>query len=245
MPAPTTTKTKVQQRLMDTSTTNPNLPTDGALEEAITNAVIKFSQDRPRLIVADVTGNGTPYYILSTVLSAWVDEFSRVEQIEYPASAPGADYVPSYLQEADDWEYYATPSNKYLRLKTVVPAATETLRVTYSTLHTHTTVTDTVPSAHLDALCDLAAHFACMALATKMAGSNDPLIKADSVNYRDSQLKYSQQAKAWLDAYNDKMGISGSDAAGGGGAKGASATADWDRGYQTGLPFLTHWGRRR
>lgn len=248
MAAPSNTVNKVRYRLIDTSSTNPNLLTATTLEEAVVSAVTKYSQDRPLEVTEDETGLSTPYIPVvgsGAVLASWVDGFSRILTIEYPAEAVGADYTPSYLNRDDDWdEGYRDASKKYIRLKTITPAASDILRITYTARHTHTTATDTIPAGDLDAVCDLAAHFACLAMATKMAASNDPLMKADSVNYRDGQLRFKQQADAWLAAYNDKMGLS-ADGAGATGPLGASATADWDRGYQTGLPFLTHWGRRR
>jgi hypothetical protein len=236
---------------MDIDATNPLLADATTLDNAISAAVAKYQTDRPRLVTADVTGNGTPYYVLvgtGALLASWSDQFSVIERIEYPAEAVGADYVPTYLSRQDDWhEEYRDASKTYLRLRTVSPSASETLRITYTAPHTHTSVTDTVPAADLEALYDLAAHYACLELGTKMAGSSDSVISADSVNYRDSQLRYRQQAQEWLASYNRRMGIAAGEAGGSGGGKpGASAVADWDRGLQNGrMPFLTHHPRFR
>lgn len=243
MAAPTATLNKVRYRLIDVASTNPLMVTATTLEEAVIQAVTRYSRDRPLLVVTDVTGNGTPYYPIigsGAVLSSWTDGLSRIKSVEYPAAAVSASHVPSYLVESDDWEYYVTPTITYVRFKTATPAATETLRITYSARHTHTTVTDTIKAFDLDAVCDLATFFGCMALATKAAASSDPSINADSVSHRDSQLKFKQQADAWLSSYNDRMGIKTGE-----GVQGASAVGDWDGTFQTGLPFLTHWGRRR
>lgn len=243
MTAPSATLNKVRYRIIDVATTNPLMVSATTLEEAVVQAVTRYSRDRPLISVADVVGNGTPYYPIigaGAVLANWTDGLSRIQSVEYPAGSVGANHVPSYLVESDDWEYYETPSITYVRFKTATPAATETLRISYSSRHTHTTVTDTVKAFDLDALCDLAAFFSCMALATKAAASSDPSINADSVSHRDAQLKFKQQADAWLTSYNDRMGIKTGE-----GVRGASAVGDWDGTFQTGLPFLTHWGRRR
>lgn len=252
MAAPAATRSAVRYRLLDLDATNPLLTDATTLDAAISSAVAKYGQDRPLEVVEDEAGNGSPFFVLvgsGAVLASWQDGSSQIQRIEYPASAVGADYVPTYLDRQDDWdEGYRDASKTYLRLKTVVPAATETIRVTYTAPHTHTSATNTVPSGDLEALYDLAAHFACLALGTKMAGSSDSTISADSVNYRDSQLRYKQQAEAWLASYNDRMGISTGDTGGGSGGSGvvgASAVGDWDRTYQSGAPFLTHWSRRR
>jgi len=250
MAAPTATRNALRYRIMDIDATNPLLADATTLDFAINAAVAKYSQDRPRRVVADVTGNDTPYYVLvgsGALLSAWSDRTSGIEQIEYPAAAVGANHVPTFLERQDDWqEDYQDATKTYLRLLTVTPAASETLRIRYTALHTHTTVTDTVLPADLEALYDLSAHYACLELGTKMAGSSDSVISADSVNYRDSQLRYKQQAELWLASYNRSMGIGGAGGSGGGsGVPGGSAVADWDQTYQSGRSFLTHGGRRR
>lgn len=249
MAAPTATINAVRYRLLDVDATNPNLATSTTLQAAIDAAVSRYSQDRPRVVTEDKAGNGTPFYVLvgtGALLAAWSDQFSQVQAIEYPAAAVGADHVPTYLERQDDWqEDYRDASKTYLRLLTASPAASETVRITYTALHTHDTVTDTVPVADREALYDLCAHYACLALGTEAAGSSDPTISADSVNYRDSQLRYRQQAEDWLKSYQRRMGIDPK-GDGGGSQKAASAVADWDREYQGGrMPFLTHGGRFR
>lgn len=249
MAAPTGTVTKVRARLVDIAATNPNLATATTLEEAIVNAVAKYGQDRPVRTVVDVTGQTSPYLPIvgsGALLTGWLDGFSSIEKIEYPAAAVGASYTPTYLTVGDDWEYYEAPSIKYIRLKSVTPVAGDILRISYFIRPVHTSASDTVPAADLDALCDLAAYFGCVALATKAAAASDPMIQADSVNHRDAQLKFKQQADVWLGIYNNKMGIvGGSEGAGSGSRAGASANTDWDQTFQSGLPFITHWGRRR
>lgn len=241
---PQSTVEKVRYRVADLSDSNPLASDFEIVHEAIGSALSRYSQDRPREIVADVTGNGTEFYALtggSPVLASWSDEFSRVVSIDYPASAVAVGYTPTWLDPDLDWTLYETPTIRYLRFKTHQPQATETARITYTGLHVHSTTSDTVPPADLDALCDLAAHYVCLALATKMAASQDSLIASDSQNYRDGQLRFKQQAEAWEQSYFKRMDIDPK-----GGAAGASATADWTRTGTTGWPMLTHsrrWGR--
>lgn len=250
MSAPATTIAAVRYRLIDIDATNPLLADGTTLQAAIDAAVSKYSQDRPRTVVEDETGNSSGYYVLvgtGAVLSSWSDGFSQIQSIEYPAAAVGVDYVPGYLDRQDDWDdSYQDATKTYLRLKSIMPSASETVRVTYTAPHTHTTITDTVKTADKEALYDLAAHYGCLALGTKMAGSSDSTISADSVNYRDSQLRYKQQAEAWLASYNRRMGISDDGKGGAGGVPGASANGDWDTTYQnTRMPRLTHSPRYR
>lgn len=241
MAAPTTTIDKVRRRLVDLSASNPLADDYTVLDEAIASATTRYSEDRPREIVEDETGNGTGYYVVvgtGALLASWVDGASRVVAIEYPAAAVSATHTPTYLDPDLDWREYRDASKTYIRLIYAQPTASETLRVTYTAPHTHTSVTDTVPAQDLDALCDLAAHYACLALATKAAASQDSVIAADSTNYRDGQLRFKQQAEEWLKSYERRLGLSN-------GTEGAGATADWNRKSSSGWPFLTHSRRWR
>lgn len=253
MAAPSATRQAVRYRLMDVDPTNPLLDDATTLDAAIAAAVSRYSTDRPREVVEDEVGTGSPYFVLvgtGAVLASWLDGVSSIKRIEYPAAAIGASYRPTYLDRQDDWtETYRDGSKTYLYLRGAVPSVAETVRITYTAPHTHTSVTDTVPAGDREALYDLAAYYACIALGTKAAGSSDSTISADSVNYRDSQLRYKQQAELWLGSYNDRMGISDGSGAGGksggSGVAGASATGDWDRRDSGNRPFLTHGGRWR
>jgi hypothetical protein len=242
MAAPQDTIDKVRRRLVDLSATNPLAGDPDVIDEAIASAVSRYTTDRPRELTADVTGAGSEYYPLTgddAVLASWSDGVSQITAIDYPAKPVSAGYAPTWLDKTFDWTTYRDGAGvTYLRFLTVTPLATETARVTYTAPHIHSTALDTIPSGDLDAVCDLAASYACQALATKMAASQDSLISADSTNYRDGQLRFSQQAKGWLDSYKARLGITD-------GVAGASAVADWNRTTTTGGPFLTHSRRWR
>lgn len=240
---PDATRTALRYRIMDLSPDNPLLVTPESLDAAIAQAVTKYSQDKPRDVVEDETGNGTPYFVVvgsGAVLASWLDQFSQIQWIDYPAGAVSATYQPNPLQPRD-WTFYADASKTYLWLKNATPTVSETVRIAYTALHTHTSTTDTIPPADLDALYDLSAYYACIMLATKAAGNSDSTIAADSVNYRDAQLRYKQQAAEWLASYADRMGQQPD-----GKPAGASAMANLDsRNIAVGWPWLTHAARRR
>jgi hypothetical protein len=247
MSPPTTTFEKVRRRIHDLSATNPLAEDYTVLEEAINAALTRYSQDRPREIVEDITGNGESYYALTgagKVVASWSDGTSQIRSIDYPASAVADNVDPRWLDPDLDWRYYRDETVLYLRFISHSPAASETARITYTAPHTHSTTADTVPAGDLDALCDLAAHYACLALATKAAASQDSVIAADSTNYRDGQLRFKQQAEAWFKSYSDRMGIV-VDKNGNAGVAGAGATGDWNRYGTIGWPYLTHRMRWR
>lgn len=241
MAPPQTTRDKVRRRIVDLSETNPLAEDFAVLDEAIAAAISHYSGDRPRELVADVNGTGNEYYPLtggSAVLAGWVDGSSSIRAIDFPASTVAAGYQPTWLDPDLDWTYYRDASVIYLRFRSAVPQTGQKARVGYTAPHVHDTTTDTIPPGDLDALCDLAAHYACQALATKYAAFQDSTLMADSTNYRDGQLRFKQQADAWLDSYRDRLGIKD-------GVQGASATADWTRAGTTGMPMLTHSRRWR
>ncbi len=248
MPVPSATRLAVRYRIMDLDDMNPLLIDATTLDSAINSALTRYSTDRARELTADITGTGSEFYPLTgvgAVLTGWSDGVSQILAIDYPAKPVTAGYSPTWLNSAYDWSFYRDASNiEYLRFLTVTPSATEKVRATYTAPHVHTTASNTVPAGDFDALCDLAASYACQALATKMAASQDSLIAADSTNYRDGQIRFSQQAKNWEASYNARMGIA-MNADGTASVAAASAVADWNRTATTGGPFLTHrrrWG---
>ena len=109
-------------------------------------AVEMYSNDRPESISTSVTGDGGKYYLISTVLTSFVEGFSRVTGIEYPAQAVTVDSVPQYL-EPEDWDDdFNDGTNRYLLFVNTAPASTETAVVTFTApyLWTKSSVTTAV-----------------------------------------------------------------------------------------------------
>ena len=104
--------------------------------EMIKSAMETFSRDRPDKRSEDVSGDGGRYYALATILDQWVERFSRVAQVEYPAADISADETPVYLSNEDwDQDYWAEAAGvqtRYLRFPAHAPAATEEMRITYT-----------------------------------------------------------------------------------------------------------------
>lgn len=99
-------------------------------------AVDHYSADNPNQVAADVTGAATRYYAIAANLTSWVEGLSRVVSIQYPAPVVASDETPVYLDD-DDWrdDYWQAVSGtqtRYLYLPNHQPAATETMRVTYT-----------------------------------------------------------------------------------------------------------------
>lgn len=101
----------------------------------IRDAVEKYSSDKPGLYTEDEAGDGGRYYKLvgtGAVLANWVDDFSQITKIEYPAATIASDETPIYL-ETEDWQDdYESAGDVYLYLPSHAPAATESMRITYT-----------------------------------------------------------------------------------------------------------------
>jgi len=97
-------------------------------------ALERYSRDMPDDYVEDEVGDGGKYYKLtgtSAVLANWIEGFSRVMEIEYPAVTIASDQTPVYLQPEDYRDDYWQGGDRYLFLPNHSPAATETMRIRF------------------------------------------------------------------------------------------------------------------
>jgi len=113
-------------------------------------AVERYSRDNPNEVTKDVTGDGGKYYAIATSLTSWVEGFSQIVKIEYPAATVASDEAPTYL-EPEDWDdnYWdasgASPV-RYLYLPNHAPAATQKMRILHTAPYSWTasTITEAV-----------------------------------------------------------------------------------------------------
>ena len=121
-------------------------------------AVDAYSRDKPEIFSEDISGDDGMYYVLvgdSPIVSRWVERFSRILTLEYPAATISSDETPTYL-DADDYDddYRVEESGtqtRYLRFRTVTPDSTENFRISYTTPYRWTassTTTDVSQTAH-------------------------------------------------------------------------------------------------
>jgi hypothetical protein len=200
-----------------------------------------YSQDAPRIVVVEVDGTGAFDYLLTTILTSYVEGFSVIQQVEYP--------VDDTSQEADivdegDWEVFRKSTGEYLRFKADTPSASEDFRVTYTAPYVFASsaasATIAAPETDLDAIGNLAASIAFGRMAARANRQSDPTIQADTTNYRDKSDRYRSLAKDYLARYRDLVGVSES-----GGPVPAYAVTDLDPDLQIQTPYLTHERRFR
>ena len=105
-------------------------------------ALERYSADKPDEVTEDVSGDGGKYYPLASSLASFVEGFSRILSIEYPAEAVSEDSIPVYL-ESEDWnDDYWQGGTRYLLLPNHSPAASETIRIRYTAPYLWTASSD-------------------------------------------------------------------------------------------------------
>jgi hypothetical protein len=172
-------------------------PTD--FDANIVQALKRYSKHRPHLVVEDLTGNATHDLPLPV---GWCDGLSSIINIEYPVGA-----VPETLLDPSDWLYYRTPTGQKLRLSTLAPGITETIRVLYNALHTEATL----PEVDEEAVANLAASLCLRQLATAYGQTGDSTIQADVVNYRSKTDEFRRLADSFETLYKNHLGLKDND----------------------------------
>lgn len=200
--------------------------------KAIDHAVERFSQARPRTIVADVVGNSTSDY---TPPSGWVDDWSAIKAIEYPVGN-----VPETYLESGDYKIYQSPTAKKIRLMTIKPTASETFRATITGLHSVTSGAGTINDGDFRAVCHLAGSYACRMLSARYAQLSEPTLQADSVAHSSKSQEYAARARELYKIYAQHIGADPEVP-----PAGASVTQDWDKDFGWGEDKLTHPRRWR
>ena len=205
---------------------------------AINSAVKRYSRIKPKVTVEDEAGAGVFDYAL-TILASWSDDFSSIRQVEYPVDATQEE--PNII-DADDWIIYEKPTGKYLRFLVSVPAATETIRITYTAPHACTDVVSTIPDGDKEAVQMLAAAIYCEMLAAYYAQTQDSTIMADSVDHKSKAAEYSARAKRFFLLYKEHLGVTDEAT-----TPAAASVASLDMKYPGGAERLTHpsWARKR
>lgn len=205
---------------------------DTQRDTAIATAIARYSKDRPRQKVEDLTSVGGN---LLPLPNAWQADFSKLKSIEYPVGD-----VPPCLIPCNEFSIYSVPGGDMIMLLNAL-SSDETVRVTYSIAHDVSDSADTVPLGDREPVCCLAAASLCDQLAGFYSGDTDSTIQADSVSHQSKAAEFASRAKALRKRYLDELGID---------AKrnvAAGVVVDMDLNSSNGYPRLTHGqrGRRR
>ena len=194
-------------------------------DTAITNAILRYSKDRPRLKVEDVQAPGGS---LLNLPAGWEPDYSELATIEYPVGQ-----VPPVLIPNNAWQMYQSPTAMLVHLGFGLSSGVES-RLTYSIRHQVDDVLDTIPLDDREPVCCLAAASLCDQLAAHHAGNTDSTIKADAVEYKSASAEFAARARALRKRYTDELGIDDKKNAA------AAAVVSFDRKNSLGRERLTH-----
>lgn len=216
--------------------------TDADREDAVRAALRAYDRDAPRVVVEDIAGDGTTYDLAFAADTAYVNGFSQIASVEYPAGQR-----PPAVLSRESWSIYRTPSTWSLRLHGLTPGATETVRVTYTAPHTLAgldpdPVVDgvtvptptTVPAWHEEALAALAASRLLEQLAARFVHEQEPQIAADVVDRQSKSDLAARRARELASYYRTAvLGTGQTDAP-------AGAVVAWHGHTSAGQEWLTH-----
>lgn len=178
-----------------------------ARRRTIKSGIERYSRDMPETIVTDVTGDGGRYYVLTTVMTSWVDGFSHIKSIEYPAVTIANDETPNYL-EPEDWiDDYEAAGDKYLFLPNHSPAATESMRIKFTVPYLWVTDSASTPDDDFYAICHLIAGLCCNVISAKYARTSDSTITGDAVDHGGRFERFRTMANDFFRRYYEHIGI--------------------------------------
>ena len=218
----------VDRRVQDAAAKLPPDARDDCIHEVL---VGRYSKVHPLKKVVDQPGDGTTHkWTLNTTNSpGWVDNFSVVTALEYPAGE--RDPV---LLDKDEWiTYWPDSTAEELRLLRITPISGKSLRVTYTALHSNDG--STVPDGDFEGAANLAAACAAWRLAAIYSQLGDSALGADAVDYRGKVSAYADLARALEERFKELFGMDKEEE-----QPAASAIEDWPVRLEEGGRRLTH-----
>ena len=225
----------------------PEIETDlvqADYEQAVKEALQSYSKQFPDTYTEDITGDGGKYYPVSG-LAEWVEDFSTVAQIQYPAATIANDEQPQYLESDEYNSDYWAAQVRYIYFYNIAPAATEAFRILYTIPYVFAgtpSATD-IPAQDFYALVKLAACFACRSVAVKYSLIGDSLVSADAASHTTKAQEFQNRADAFCAGYRADMGLPADPNASQVKAAGLFVDKDSVPPWQRGRRYLFHGGR--
>lgn len=167
-------------------------------DTAIAAAVLRYSKDRPRTKVQDITAAGGQSLSLP---ASWESDFSELTGLETPVGN-----VPPTLLGNNAYWLYASPSGLTIQMASSV-AAGQTVRASYTIAHQVTSAADTVPAGDREAVSCLAAAALCDQLAGLYSGETDSTLRADTVKHQGKAGEYASRARSLRQRYFNELGV--------------------------------------
>ena len=199
-------------------------------ERAVDAAIRFYSEANPLEKIMDQTGDGGTFEW--AVPDDWLETWSHIVQVEYPAGEAGEKAIQD-LVEMKDYQVVRTATGTFKwRLLTIVPDTGKTVRFTYTTRHVLTDDSSTLPhDSAEDGVLYAGAYVACMMAAAYYTR----MIPANLV---EDTTDHSQKAQLYLNQAGEYKAISGlADIIDMGGAEARPAT------FFRELDVSPQWGR--
>ena len=227
----------LDDRIQDTAKRLSADARDRSIKQAIS---MRYSKDRPRTVVSDVAGAGTIDIALPQISGSITFDpaFGFIKSIEFPIGS-----VPPELVDDQDWILYETPTGYVIRFTALNPAASDLLRVTWTTPHLEDA--STIPFNDYGAVSDYAASLCFDKLAASYLQTVDPTLSSDAVNYRSKSSEALAMSKAYRKRYFDHMGIEETGPGGTAANVPAIAVGEMDNIMGPGVDRLVHSKRTR
>lgn len=165
----------------------------GGRDRAIEQAVVQYSVDAPRRLVAEAVVNGDSM----ATPAGWVDGRSALSGVEWPLGRLPATMVAA--AEAYDGSAWS--------IVLAEPLVGATVRIHYTAPHELTDSACTVPVEHENAVASWAAAELCRQLATQKGYDRDSTISAAAVNGQSQSGDLARRAKDWLAVYRNQLGL--------------------------------------
>lgn len=203
------------------------------LEKAVDHAVRRYNRDAPRIVPKTVNGDGTQEYATP---AEWVVGKSFIESMEYPAG----NNPPTMIEQDDEYYVYSQSETVQKIRFRVTPQIGETFLVTFSSVHSLTATSSTIPDEDAPAVIAIGTAYACRLAASFFAQSRDGTIQADIVDYGQKAAQWIELASHWFAEYANMMGIGDESM-----VTPADDFVDWDMLRPDGSDYLLHQSHQR
>lgn len=167
-----------------------------ARDRALSSALATYSADRPRTLIEDVTATGGQVLPLP---ASWAALASRLVSVEYPVGQ-----IPPVHLDADRYGAYGSPSGDVIGVLDAITAG-HLVRLTFTAPHAVTTLADSVPLEHRQAVASLAASLLAEQIATQHANDTPVAIAGDASDQSHPAREWGYRAKALKKAYTDTV----------------------------------------
>lgn len=184
---------EIRSTIHDDAVSHYMISSDSLYYSFIRKAASEFSKKWPRRNSAAFSAVSQQYdYLLTTYLTNWVNGFSWIKSLEYPAGEQSA-----ILYKADRFCIY---NNTHLRFLDGTPSDTSIIRVVYYSPHVINASSASVPERFEYSVALYAAALALESLSAKYAKSEGVNPDIEVVSYNSKSDNYRRLAKSYKEA---------------------------------------------